>query len=464
MRLSMPQPPNLADDTNEYWIRGVTLWNADCVSAGVDLRVLEGRVAEVRGSDRATGLCLIPSGVDTQAHLRVPGQTHKETPESALLAAFLGGYGAVLSMPNTRPVIDKPEVLELAQKAVAPFEECWGMRVLFSAAITEGQQGKKIAELEELAQAGAQAFTDDGLGVSDDRLMSEAFARLEPLDLPLLQHAETPGHGGVLAPGPIQKMLKVSPYPERPEVEMIARDIRLLLKTPSTRYHVLHLSARDSLEEIRRAKEIGLRVTAEVTPHHLKYHHGDIDPNNTSFKMNPPLRSAKDRQALIEALGSGLIDWMATDHAPHEQTAKSGGWNQASFGTTAHEAALRALLELWRGGYLTSERLVQVFSSEPAKFLGLSQQDGWGAIQIGCPLRAVLIDPAALPRPISRADLHSLSSNSVFFGCPLPGALLWQVTPRGIFRIHSNPIGDQERWTFLRATRTGNTASSTSAR
>jgi dihydroorotase len=464
MRQAAMHPTSLATGPEGYWIRGVTLFNPFSASTGVDLRVENGRVAEIQGSDRVTGLCLMPSGVDTQAHLRVPGQTRKETAESSVLAAFFGGFGAVLSMPNTRPVIDDPETLALARSEVAPFEKQWGIQVLFSAAITLRQRGDRLAPLEELARAGARAFTDDGLGVASDALMDEAFERLGALGLALLQHAEMPGHGGVLAPGRTQRILKVRPYPDSAEANMIARDLRLLARTPSARYHVLHVSARSSLDEIRRAKAMGLKVTAEVTPHHLRFNHADIDPGNTAFKMNPPLRSAKDQQALIEALGSGAIDWMATDHAPHEPEAKSLEWERSAFGTTAHEAALRVLLELWSEGHLTSQRLVQVFSSAPAEFLGLPERDGWGAIRAGRPLRAILVDPRHPATPVSKSDLHGQSLNSVFLGCPLPGRLLWQINPAGVFRINPHPIGETEQWIFLRATPNGKIALPASAR
>ncbi|MBX9766555.1 MAG: dihydroorotase family protein, partial [Bdellovibrionales bacterium] len=266
-----------------------------------------------------------------------------------------------------------------------------------------------------------------------EELMTQAFERLQHMNLPLLQHAEIPGHGGVLAPGPAQRTLGVAPYFDDPEVEMVRRDLRLLEKFPKARYHVLHISSARVVPLLKAAKAQGLKVTGEVTPHHLLLSTDDIDPNDSSFKMNPPLRSSADRIALINALKEGFIDWCATDHAPHEPAAKGTDFKAAAFGTVALESFFRTLLGLYHAGHLTRERLVQVFSTKPARFLGLG--DEWGQIKTGLPLRAILVDPDRLPQPVTNLELHSQSLNSCFHHAPVPGQILSHFTTQGRFDL-----------------------------
>lgn len=419
-------------------ISGVDIWNPDEILLNQNVLIKNGKVSRIEpnGEPKKSKYCLLPSGVDTQIHLRVPGQAQKETAQTGLLAATFGGFGAVLTMPNTTPVIDTVEVLQQAQGEVSPISQELGIEVRFSAAITKGQMGKELVPFKDLAKAGAIAFTDDGKGVESDKLMQNAFETLTELKLPLLQHSEMPGHGGVLAPGPIQGKLNLPAYPSSPETQMIERDLHLLKKTPNTRYHVLHLSSYESLPLLQKAKQEGLWVSCEVTPHHLYFSSHDINPENIGFKMNPPLRGPQDREALVKGLCEGTIDWVATDHAPHESNAKKS-LGTAAFGTLGLESALPVLMELQCRNQLSPTRLVQVFSTRPAEFLGLSRQtgEGWGKIQVGHRLRAVLFDQTIRNRMLRNDELKSLSKNSCFMGAKLPYGLCKLFTPRGEFNI-----------------------------
>ncbi|MBY0552935.1 dihydroorotase [bacterium] len=367
------------------------------------------------------GMVLIPSGVDVQVHLRVPGQSHKETAETGLLAALKGGYSAILTMPNTNPTIDSVEVLRQGQSEVLPYEEKFGVKVLWSAAITKNLNTNQSTDLESLVNAGVSAFTNDGLGVQDDESMSIAFSRLQELTVPLLQHAEFLGHGGSMAPGPIQIKLNANPYPDEPEWKMVERDIRILRKFPMARYHVLHVSSAKTIELVRAAKNEGLRVTAEVSPHHLFFNTETIDPENLSFKMNPPIRTKSDQEALWQALNDGTIDFVATDHAPHEIAKKSGSIEDAAFGTLGLETTLRVLLDRWLGGVLSPQRLVEVFSKRPAEFLSLPK--GFGDFNNGSEFHAVIVDARAPARPFLAKEISSLSRNSCFIGANLPAKI-----------------------------------------
>lgn len=412
-----------------YVIQNVDIWTSRGIQRAYDLEVHEGQVVSMQptGSYKSPitiiegrGLALIPAGVDPQVHLRVPGQSQKETAGTGLLAALRGGIAAVLTMPNTKPVIDSVEVCELAAFELEEAEKLTGVKAYLSAAISMGLKGQEPADYRGLAKWGVKAFTDDGVGVVDDAIMRQVFAASAETGLPVLQHAEYPGHGAVLAQGPVQAELGMPAYPRSAEIDMVARDLRLLRDYPGARYHVLHVSARETLDHVARAKDEGLRVSCEVSPHHLWFTSASIQAGQSSFKMNPPLRDEADRSALRRGLASGLVDFVATDHAPHEPGMKSANFKTAAFGTTGLETSLRVLTSLYSRSELSAERLVQVFASEPAKFLGIA--DEFGLIEPGKKLKAVLLDTRALS-VISEADLFSLSKNNCFLGTELQGRL-----------------------------------------
>lgn len=418
-------------------IENVGIWNPDRILDCATIKISKGIVEKITPSTASIKptRILIPIGVDAQVHLRVLGQKEKARPETELRAAVAGGYGAVLSMPNTRPVIDTVETLKQAFAELESAEAEYGVKVLHSAAITKGQLGDELVDFQALAAAGIAAFTDDGRGVESTPLMEQAFAQLEKLNIPLLQHAEMPGHGGVLAPGPVQSSLGVRPYFEEAEVDMVERDLAALAKFPKARYHVLHVSSRGCLPLIEEARRKGLNVTAEVSPHHLWFSVDEIDPSNSSFKMNPPIRSHDDRLALQKALVEGAIDFVATDHAPHEAPAKGEDFARAAFGTLGLETALPVLMEMYLDKKISAERLVQVFAEKPARFLGMDQT--WGSIREKQPFRAVLVD---LEKPMPQLQLgsyESQSQNSAFHGVKFRTSIVevyndagqWEIVP-----------------------------------
>ena len=412
----------------------IEVWTAEGVRAHCDVSTRNGRLVEIRPAKeriaRADRVVMMPAAVDTQVHMRTPGQWEKETPETALHAAMKGGVGALLTMPNTKPVLDTVAALELAKHQVAVAETRYGVQVLYSVAGTDGQQGARVAPLEDLVKAGAVAVTDDGKGVSNDGVQLEIFMRLEPLGIPFLQHAETLGAEGPLADGPIPRKQGLKPYSSKHETDMVARDLGLLEKTPKARYHLLHTSSGESIPLIEKAKSKGFRVTAEVSPHHLFFSSDDIDEGNTSFKMNPPIRSLKDREALIEGLASGAIDWVATDHAPHEISTKTKPFAEASFGTLGLETMVPVVLDLVAKGRLTPARAVEVLSSKPAEFLGLSEV--YGHLRPGAPLRAILVNPDK-SWTVHANDHASLSKNTCFDGVRLTGKVIGHVTSSGVW-------------------------------
>lgn len=412
----------------------IEVWTSDGVRIHQDVVLRRGRLVEIRPAAvrvvRRKRVALMPAAVDTQVHMRTPGQWEKETPDTALLAALKGGVGALLTMPNTKPVLDSVEALSLAKTQVAAAEQRFGVQVLYSVAGTEGQRGEKVVPLEELASSGAVAVTDDGKGVSNDDIQFEIFKRLEPLGLPFLQHAETLGAEGPLADGPVPRKQGLKPYGAHHETDMVARDLKLLEKAPKARYHLLHTSSGESIPLINEAKKKGLRVTAEVSPHHLYFSSEDIDEGNTSFKMNPPIRSVKDREALIAGLSDGSIDWVATDHAPHEISTKTKPFAEASFGTLGLETMVPVVLDLVSKARLTPARAVQVLSTAPAKFLGL--EETFGSLKKGSPLNAILVEPDS-PWTVRANEHASLSKNTCFDGARLMGKVVAHVTTTGVW-------------------------------
>ena len=433
-----------SDLLKQFILRNVSLWNASGVDDAVSLAVKDGVVLKIGPTIRASdypgfveidgGNCaLLPAGVDAQVHLRVPGQEQKETAWSGSWASVAGGVGAILTMPNTKPVIDNLETLTMAKKELEGPSAETGVRVFFSAAMTLGQKGRQCVDFQGLAGAGVLAFTDDGVGVADESVMIQVIDGAAKTGLPILQHAEVPGHGGVLADGPVQRIVGGVAYPESAEIDMVERDIRLLRRFPNARYHVLHVSCGKTIGKVVAARNAGLKVTCEVSPHHLYFNSENIVQDNSSFKMNPPLRSPMDQKALQLALQSGDCDFMATDHAPHEVEVKTGNFKTSAFGTTGLETSLRVLIWLWRHGRLTQQRLVDVWSAAPAKFLGI--QGEFGEIAEGRRFNAVLCDVDAPEEYVSEDSFVGLSRNSCFIGSKLPGRIVMTILGEKIHYI-----------------------------
>jgi dihydroorotase len=415
-------------------LKNVEVWTHERVLTHRDLTIRNGRIVDIQPTKnrnpRDARLVVMPSAVDTQVHLRTPGQWEKETPETGLQAALRGGVGALLTMPNTKPVLDSVAALELAREQIATSELRTGVRVLYSVAATISQKGETVAPLKDLARAGASAVTDDGKGIASDDVQLAVLRAAAAAEIPFLQHAETPGAQGPLAKGPIQEKLGLMPYHEDHETVMVSRDLRLLEQVPSARYHLLHTSSRHSVPLVRMAKAKGLLVTAEASPHHLFFSSDDIREENKSFKMNPPIRSREDRESLIEGLANGDIDWVATDHAPHEAATKLRSFSDASFGTLGLETMVPVVLDLVAKKRLSPQRAVAVLSTNPAKFLGIS--DEFGQIKMGHSARLILVRPDEVWN-VNAFDHVSLSKNTCFDGARLTGRVVGHINRAGFW-------------------------------
>ncbi|MBC7364286.1 MAG: dihydroorotase [Candidatus Aminicenantes bacterium] len=346
-----------------------------------DLLLAAGQVVEIKEhlqveADREydlRGCLIVPGFIDLHTHLREPGYEHKETIATGTRAAARGGFTTVCCMPNTSPVNDSPEVTEwIINKA----RKEGVVNVLPIAAITLGQKGQELVEMDKLKEAGAIAFSDDGQPLLNSQLMRTALARAAEIDSLIIDHCEEKSlvQSGVINEGKISRQLGMPGMPSAAEEIMVARDI-ILAKNYGFRVHLAHLSTRGSVELLALAKASGAPVTAEVTPHHLLLTEDELLSQDPDLKVNPPLRTAEDVQALRQAFKSGLIDIIATDHAPHAPEEKALGLEKAPFGINGLETAVPALLEkLVKTGEISLARLVEALSLKPARLLGLDRK------------------------------------------------------------------------------------------
>jgi dihydroorotase len=363
----------------------------------------------------AEGLVLAPAFVDPHVHLRTPGREDEETIVSGTAAAAAGGYCAILAMPNTDPVVDSASVLRslaeiAAEQAVVP--------VGFLAAISKGSEGGRLSEMGELADCGAVAFSDDGKPVAAAALMRRALQYSSITGRPLALHCEEPtlSRDGQMHEGAVSAELGFAGYPSLAESVMVERDLSIAAYE-ALPVHLLHLSARESVEALARARTAGLPASGEVTPHHLCLTDEAVRSLDPNLKMNPPLRSAEDRSALIEGLRDGTIAAVATDHAPHARHEKEVPFEAAPFGVTGLETAFSALYtHLVEPGLVRLETLLERMSAGPAQIFGLERP----RIEVGAPANLVLIDTAASWR-VSEDGFRSRSANSWLLGETLRG-------------------------------------------
>ena len=394
------------------------------VDAVLDVRVDCGVIAQL-GSDLDTnehrvvdgrGMILAPAFVDPHVHLRTPGREDEETVASGTQAAAAGGYCAILAMPNTDPVVDSAAVLgALVETACAQAE----VPVGFLGAITKGQQGAELAELAELADAGAAGFTDDGRPVEAAGLLRRAFAYARPLGVPIALHEQDLSltRRGQMHEGAVSAELGFAGWPSVAESSMVARDLRIAAYEDG-RIHLQHLSCRASVEEVEWARDRGLRVSCEASPHHLLLTDEAVRTLDANAKMNPPLGSADDRAALIDGVRSGTIDCIATDHAPHAAEEKEVPFEAAPFGVTGLETAFPALLTgLVLPGLLSLETVVTRLTAGPAAAFGLPRP----RLAIGMPATLSVwdLEDEWTVRP---ERFLSRSANSAFLGQRLRGA------------------------------------------
>jgi len=384
--------------------------------------------ASTKGALNLKGLYLCPGFIDMHVHLREPGREDEETVQSGAEAAVAGGFTAVVCMPNTEPALDSAEaikfVIERAQAGKA--------RVYPVGAITVGRKGEALAPMLEMAQTGAVAFSDDGSGLQNGHLMRRALEYIRSIDMPIISHCEYDdlASGGVMNESFTSTVLGMKGIPAIAEELMVARDI-MLAEYTGGRVHIAHVSTSGSVELIRRAKRARVRVTAEAAPHHFTLTDELIKSFNTNLKVNPPLRTKKDVDAIKKGLKEGVIDVIATDHAPHSIEEKEMEFDFAPCGMIGLETAVGLVVtELIKKRILSWPEAVAKITVNPARILNLPG----GKFEIGAPADFTIINPA-LEWVVSKDDFRSLSKNSPFVGRKLTGKAVMTIVGGEI--VHS---------------------------
>ena len=406
------------------------------LDAPKDILLKDGRVAEITAPGKlktpegaevldAIGLTVAPGLVDIHVHLREPGQGYKETIATGTAAAAAGGYTSVGAMPNTTPVNDSPEVTRWMQAA----ERGASVRVFPIAAATRGSKGETLNDYAALKSAGAVAITDDGRPILKDSVMREVLAAAARVGLSVIQHAEDTRltQGASMNLGPVSFRLGLRGMPTEAESSLVERDIRLITELRESRahLHVAHTSTAAALAAVRQARRSGLRVTCEVAPHHFLLTEEHVGLYNTNAKMNPPLRSAADRDAMIEGILDGVVDAIATDHAPHATHEKEVEFENAPNGITGLETALglslRWLHKEWK---MPIGRVLSLLSAQPAALLNLK---GRGTLTVGSFADVVVFDPKA-EWTYHATESKSKAKNTPFDGWAMQGKVRWTIS------------------------------------
>jgi dihydroorotase len=403
-------PVNGIDGVHDVLIDGDRI-----AAVGRDLPVNGASVVEI-----PHGLVVCPGFIDMHVHLREPGQEHKETVASGTAAAVAGGFTAVACMPNTMPVNDDANVTAYILSKAA---EAALARVYPIGAVSRGSQGELLADIAELKEAGCVAITDDGHPVKTAMLMRRAMEYAGMFGMPVIEHCEDPSlkGDGVAHEGYIAATLGLRGMPGACEALGVERGV-LLSELTGSAFHVAHMSARVSLRAVRKGKEAGVRVTCEVAPHHFTLTDdalGSPIPYDTNTKMNPPLREAADRDAMLSGIADGSVDAIATDHAPHHYDEKKVEFDHAPFGIVGLETAVPLSLDrLVHAGLIRLPRLVELLSANPARILGVAG----GSLAAGAPADVTIIAPDLRVR-IEAARLRSRSKNTPFDGWELRGGV-----------------------------------------
>jgi len=409
-----------------------------------DVLIRDGRVvaigaaavseSDAAGADEvidAEGMIITPGLVDMHVHLREPGREEDETIETGAAAAIAGGFTSVACIPNAEPPIDTQGAVEFIHQKAARADAC---NVFVVACVSRDRAGKELAEIGQLVEAGAVAFTDDGSPVYDAELMRRAFEYCRMFDKPILAHEEVLelSHGGVMHEGLVSLALGLPGMPAAAEEVMIGRDIALAEVTGG-RLHVMHLSTAGGVALVRRAKAQGIAVTAEATPHHFTLTDECLRQFDSNYKMSPPLRTAADVEAILDGLVDGTIDCIATDHAPHAIEKKMLELDRAPFGILGLETAVGlSITRLIVPGRLDWPRLVDAMSTLPSRILGIDR----GTLAVGAVGDVTIIDPN-LTWEVDASTFRSKSVNSPFHGWQLTGrAVATIVGGRVKFRLH----------------------------
>jgi len=434
----MPSAKNQKREAASLLIKGGHVIDpAAKINAPMDVLLRDGRVAEIAlpskirgGADEkfdARGLVVAPGLIDLHVHLREPGQSYKETISTGTAAAAAGGFTSVCTMPNTAPVVDTAEWVAWLRHP----ERGAVVNVFPIAAATRGSSGAALTDFAALQRAGAVAVTDDGKPILDDEIMRAALQLGAELNLPVVQHAEDTRltEGCSMHEGPTSFRLGLRGMSASAEANIVDRDVNLAQHVRESRLHIAHLSTSEALKAVRRGKRGKARITCEVTPHHFTLLDVDVGEYDTNFKMNPPLRSAADREAILVALADGTVDAIATDHAPHATHEKQVEFERASFGVTGLETALAlAITKLHREHKIPLTRIVELFTAGPARVFDLR---GRGSLARGSFADVTIFDPKKR-WTFEAANSRSLSRNTPFDG--------WQFTGKVVATIVGGKI------------------------
>jgi dihydroorotase len=391
----------------------------------MDIFIEDGKIVEIKKDGLSDGehpelktidasdKIVIPGLIDMHVHLREPGYEHKETIETGCRSAVVGGFTAVCCMPNTKPVNDSKEVTEFI---LTKAREAGTARVYPVAAISKGSQGEHLCEYEELKAAGAVALSDDGNPVMNSQLMRRALEQAKEYQLPVISHCEDLdlAADGVMNEGVVARDMGLAGIPNASESIMVLRDVALSELTGAS-VHIAHVSTMESVRAIRDAKTRDVPVTAETAPHYFTLTDASVKGYNTNMKMNPPLRSSHDREAVRQGLADGTIDVIATDHAPHSSIEKSVEFHQAPNGIIGLETALSLGLNLVDEGILTLTGLIEKMSTNPARMLGLEN-----GLIVGQQADITIIDPEKTYR-VNADRFKSLSRNTPFDSWDMKG-------------------------------------------
>jgi dihydroorotase len=372
-------------------------------------------------------MIVVPGLIDVHVHLREPGHEYKETIETGLRAAAKGGFTAVCSMPNTNPVNDNGQITKFI---INRAKELGLSKVYPAGAISRASMGESLAEIYEMKQAGIAAVTDDGRPLENANFMRRALEYCKDLDIPIFVHAEELSlvNGGSMNEGRVATRYGIKGIPNAAESIMVVRDIALAALTVAP-VHFCHISTKESVEAIREAKKRDVQVTCETAPHYFTLTDEDVKDYNTNFKMNPPLRSREDRQAIIEGLADGTIDMIASDHAPHSVIEKDVEFDMAAFGIVGLETSLSLSLKLVQDKILTLEELVNKMSKHPAKLIKLDND-----IKPGNSADLTIIDPE-MSYKIDPETFESKSRNTPFSGFKVKGGtFLTMVNGRVVYQ------------------------------